>query len=570
MSPNALTSQEHPTFRDNFPFYIVPNHHRVYGARAFQVQVEENDNNDKMPTSIGETPRKISPTLTRKAQGALLDYLHSTRCLQFMDAEHMSKNSPHFLRKLMKHVGDDPNVERSMIRFLCYHPINEFEPFFESIGLKPGEFVHLLPRDLMFLSDEKGLLENYHALCEYGIARNKVGKIFRGAREVFRYDHGVLISKLQAFEEVGLSQSVVVEAVSSSPHLLIDDVYKEFIKVVTRLKCLGYEYNWVKGRLLENTSYNWRQIFELLCMLQDLGCGNNEVGKLIGEHPELLFAGSGQKTFSLLGFMLKLGSTKDDICSVFLQFPSIKVANFIWNLRRISELLTELDMDPVNIGSTIRPNMTVLGTLSIKRANSILCSLNTGKKRLCDIIIANPLELGNWVRGAKIKRLPEGMHSHIAKINFLLKLGFMENSKEMEKALKGLRGKGEELQERFDCLVQAGLSQSDVTRMIKTAPQILNQSKEIIVSKIEFLVNDLGYPVSSLKSFPAFISYTTERVKLRFSMYKWLTDQRVVYPSLSMSTFIGCTESYFMRRYVNKHPRGPEVWCELKKAISSV
>lgn len=69
----------------------------------------------------------------------------------------------------MKYVGDDFNVEWFMIRFLCYYSINEFESFFESIGLKPGEFVYFFSRDLMFLSDEKGLFENYYVLCEYGI-----------------------------------------------------------------------------------------------------------------------------------------------------------------------------------------------------------------------------------------------------------------------------------------------------------------------------------------------------------------------------------------------------------------
>jgi hypothetical protein len=35
------------------------------------------------------------------------------------------------------------------IRLLHYHPINEFEPFFEGMGLKLSEYVPLLPRNLM-------------------------------------------------------------------------------------------------------------------------------------------------------------------------------------------------------------------------------------------------------------------------------------------------------------------------------------------------------------------------------------------------------------------------------------
>ena len=39
----------------------------------------------------------------------------------------------------------------------------------------------LLPCNLMFLCDDELLLENYHVLCNNGIARNKIGKIYKEA-----------------------------------------------------------------------------------------------------------------------------------------------------------------------------------------------------------------------------------------------------------------------------------------------------------------------------------------------------------------------------------------------------
>ena len=92
---------------------------------------------------------KGTHTLKFQAQAILLDYLHSIRSIEFMDAENMSKKSPHFLEKSRKWGG----IGRSIIRLLRYHPINEFEPFFEGMGLKPSEYVPLLPRNLMFLRD---------------------------------------------------------------------------------------------------------------------------------------------------------------------------------------------------------------------------------------------------------------------------------------------------------------------------------------------------------------------------------------------------------------------------------
>lgn len=64
-----------------------------------------------------------------EAQDVLFDYLHCTRSFHLTDAEHMSKNSPHFLQKLLSKVENEQDVARSLSKFLRYNPINEFEPF---------------------------------------------------------------------------------------------------------------------------------------------------------------------------------------------------------------------------------------------------------------------------------------------------------------------------------------------------------------------------------------------------------------------------------------------------------
>ncbi|KAM7272052.1 hypothetical protein ACFE04_031266 [Oxalis oulophora] len=111
--------------------------------------------------------------MRKQGEAVLLDYLHFTRNLQFLDAEHFSKNSPRFLKKLMKKVqpksGDD--IRKSLARYFRYHPINEFELFFESMGLKPIEYTPYLSHGMIFLSDDELSLENYHVLCDYGVAR---------------------------------------------------------------------------------------------------------------------------------------------------------------------------------------------------------------------------------------------------------------------------------------------------------------------------------------------------------------------------------------------------------------
>ncbi|XP_059659648.1 transcription termination factor MTEF18, mitochondrial-like [Cornus florida] len=511
-------------------------------------------------------------TSQQEAQAALLEYLHSTRSLQYMDADDMSRNSPLFLEKLLKKFKNEVDVGWSITRLLRYHPINEFEPFFESIGLKPSEYSTLLPRNLMFLNDDETLLKNFHVLCDYGIARNKIGRIYKEATEVFRYDDGVLQSKLQAFEEMGLNQSTVIKIVSSSPYLLIGDTNRELPKILEKFKSVGIEYGCIEGHLLEGNSYNWSHMFELLCLLSNMGCSEEQLKGIICQHPGLLFQNSGNMSFTLIGFLMKFGATRNEICSMFLQFPQVQVEHFVCNLRHCYHFFIEIKMQVEEIETIVRSHPVLLGSCHLKKLNSLIVGLSTGKTRLCQIIKKNPQELKNWVLGSRLKPLPNSgakLRSKTMKIKFLLDLGIAEDSNEMRKALKVFRGNGEELQERFDCFVNAGLNKKDVKVMIKLAPQVLNQKKEVINMKIDFLVNELGYPSSSLVAFPAYLNYTIQRVKLRFSMYNWLKDQGTVERNLALSTIVACTDKIFMNQYVINHPRGAEVWQKLKRQISS-
>ncbi|KAG8367938.1 hypothetical protein BUALT_Bualt16G0124700 [Buddleja alternifolia] len=517
---------------------------------------------------------KKSRVVKKEAQSALLEYLHSTRSLQFMDAENMSKNTPEFFDRLLRRVDidddDDVEVGRSLARFLRYHPINEFEPFFESIGLKPCEYSSFLPRNLMFLNDDKLLLQNYYVLCNYGFARNKIGKVYMEAREVFKYGYGILQSKLQTFEDLGLKQSLVVKIIASSPYLLKGNVDKEFVEVLEKLKNAGIEYNWLHENISEKDSCNWKCMLELICLLGDLGLSDEKLGEVITHHPDILLESSGRITFCFFGFLLKFGSTQSDLQTVFLQFPDISVVKFTNNLCQCYKFLIEIKMDIQEIGRMFRLYPLLLGTCELKKVKSLLGTLNCGMNRLCEMVKDDPFVLKKWVLGLRVDRLPEPnrvLKVRMIKTKFLLSLGFEEKSKEMERALKVFRGKGMELQDRFDCLVNMGLSPEQVISMVKVSPQILNQSKDVIETKIGFFVTDLGYKVADLVTHPALVSYTIERVKLRLLTYKWLKDEGVVHPKLALSTLLSCSEAIFVKSYVNSHPRGPEFWESLKKKI---
>ncbi|CAL4885254.1 unnamed protein product [Urochloa decumbens] len=529
------------------------------------------------------------------AQQTFMEYLHFTRGLPFADAEHISKHSPVFVSKLLDQVKDaikdpveggeevvfrskvkkaevrDERLAKALVRLFRYHPVNEFEPFFESMGLKPGEYDSFLPRDLMFLADDEILLKNYHFLCNYGFMRTKIGKIYRVVVEVFSSSDNVLPSKLSALEDLGFSKSTVIKLVSSCPVILARDLNAE-LKIMQWLDDGGIQRDWIGQFLSVQKSYNWKKMVEIPQFFTELGFDKEGIGKLIRKNPDFLLDGSGKVMFRVVTIMLKAGSGKKDLFSLFVDFPDVPARNFARNIQSVILLLAELGVSDEDIKQFVVANASILGSARVKAANSILTNLSVGKRRLWRIIKEEPRQLMKYTFGTKLSRLPPCDRSTDKslkeKVKFLKGIGFVEGSEDMKKALKSFRGKGDELQDRFDFLVRTGLSQEDVVNMIKIAPHVLNQKIHVLESKISFLLNETAYPLSALVAFPSFLSFTVERTKVRFLMYNWLQERGLAAPNFALATILACSEKDFMKYFVRKHEMGPEVFEKFKREVA--
>ncbi|KAI4364000.1 hypothetical protein MLD38_020148 [Melastoma candidum] len=420
----------------------------------------------------------------------------------------------------------------------------------------------------MFLSDCDLLVENYHVLCNYGIPRCKIGKIYWEAPEVFQYDLGVLLRKIKAYEEMGISQLVLHRIIVISPRILIGDPNVHFCKVMEKLCSLGFELNWITVQLSETSYCRWSQMLEILSVFEKMGFGDEQLRRLIDRRPGLVFENSGKESASFIGFLVKFGSTKDELRAMFVKFPPMQVKKFVSNIRQCFLFFVEIDMGAEDIDRIIRAETLLLGSCTLKTLNSLLSILNVGKKRLCELVTKNPQEMKNWVLRLRVKPIQNSSDSdryNEEKKNFLLGLGIVRDSNEMKRALKVFRGKRAELQERFDCIVKAGIDREVVCKMVRLSPQILNQTKEVLELKIDYLVRELQKPLSSLVKFPAYLSFNMDRIKLRYLMFNWLTEQAVVSPNIAVSTIIACSEKMFVDKYVNRHPDGVVVWENLKR-----
>uniref|UniRef100_A0A8R7TK51 mTERF domain-containing protein 1, mitochondrial n=1 Tax=Triticum urartu TaxID=4572 RepID=A0A8R7TK51_TRIUA len=469
----------------------------------------------------------------RAAQTTFRDYLHATRGLCFTDAKHISERSPVFLGELLDEVkvnkavtkaadqGEDEarlrskvkkRVSRALVRLFHRRPVNEFRPFFESIGLRPSECDYLLPQDLTFLADAEMLLESCHALCSYGIARRKIGRIYWNATEVFSLGQGVLASKLEALEGLGFSKASVIKLVISTPTVLVHDPAVELKTFLLWLDDIGIQRDWIGQFLSERVSYNWPKMVQALQSLSDLGFTKDDIGKVVRKNPHLLLEQSGGELHNSHGWMF--------------------------------------------------------GAAPMKATSTILAQLNVGKARLRKIIMEEPCQSMNYTIGSKVSRLPRCKPEPCVKEKreFLRRIGFVEGSEDMEKALKAIRGKGTKLQDRYNKLVEKGLDPKHVAHMVKVAPRILNQKTDALAYKISFLVHVAGYPLSALPAFPRYLEFTVHKSKLKMLVYSWLLERGLAAPQLTLSTVLASSETEFIKaHHVYKVPMGREVWSKLKR-----
>ncbi|KAL0284576.1 UNVERIFIED_CONTAM: Transcription termination factor MTEF18, mitochondrial [Sesamum angustifolium] len=563
----------------NPPLFHSPPVHafsRIHFFHRFQLPF--NNPEFLMPKSAAEPSVALSvdgiPRLAKTdAQAALFDYLHCTRGLSFLDAEHISKNSPRFLGDLIAKVEKEQDVSRALSRFFRYHPINEFEPFFESLGLSPTEFQYLLPRGLIFLNDNQVLLDNYHTLSDYGIPRSKIGRMYKEVNEIFGYEFGVLDRKLRAYEHLGLSRSTVIKLVTCCPLLLAGEVNNALIRVLDNLKEMGFDSNWIGGYLSSQKTYHWNRVLDTLCFLREIGCSDAQMGDLFRKDTALLFEGSGKQVYVVVGALLKLGLKMNEVYALVLKNPQILSPKCSKNFWKALHFLFEIEMEPDNIVQILSIHLEILGSHSLKGPKTVLRNFNGDKHSLCESIKNDPSKFFNLAFKSNICNAEyvaaRNPSNFVEKTEFLLRIGYVENSEEMVKALKRFRGRGDQLQERFDCLVQAGLDFNAVSSMVKQAPTVLNQTKDILEKKIDCLRNYLGYPVDSIVAFPSYLCYDIERISRRFSMYAWLREKGAAKPMLSVSTLVACSDARFVKYFVNIHPEGPVVWENLKKSLPS-
>ncbi|PNX83275.1 hypothetical protein L195_g039315, partial [Trifolium pratense] len=489
----------HPPSTHKNPNFFHQNPNFSPSSLSLKSPIFHCSKSNHIPAIYQSTPtriKRVSRATKIKAQRALLDYLLYTRNYAFPDAEFISKNSPHFIHYLIS-----------------------------KINIQDGD---------VFRSLRSVLVDNFHVLYNHGVPRNRIGKIYKEAREVFWYGSGVLAKKFKNYEDLGLSKSSIVKLVICCPLLLVGDVDPEFVAVLDWLKKIGIESQWIVRCMSCIRKFSWKKMIDTIKFVHEVGYSEKQMYDLFKADPRLLLEGSGKKMYLFLGRLIKSGVDVNVVRSCFAEHPDLLSRKSVNNLIAVIAFLYNIRMEQDDMEHVLTNYMHILSKHSIKGHRTVCKELRVGKADLCRIIKDDPLELISLA--SKLEQIRVGREhyydprNYLDKTTFLLKLNYIENSEEMEEAMEIFKGRGDRLQERFDCLVEAGLDYNSVVRMIRRDPRILNLNKTLLQKKLDFIKNTSGFPIECVVGYPYYFSRDLGRVSARFSMYQWLKKRNAIDP----------------------------------------
>ncbi|KAF4356231.1 hypothetical protein G4B88_002843 [Cannabis sativa] len=506
---------------------------------------------------------KYKHRVIQEAQNAFIDYLHTTRSLPFTFAEHIARNSIFSLCNLIKKIDSFyvSTFSRSFSKLLRYQPINEFEFFFESIGIDHEDVPRFLPEKFLF-SEDVSVLNVSFALSGFGFPWNTLGRLYKEKVSIFSQDSAQVIARLRGFKEYGFCNLSVVGICLAFPHLLsleghsgcddIDSLFDDLKRVYVELNM---------GSFVEGNVDGWYEVCCKVKVFYDLGCEKGKVGEWICRKKELFLNCPNDLLLRKVDYFCEFGVRKDYVGWFLLKNPKVLSLDLETPVISVLRLLEHFGLNTKKLQEVSQNYNHVLGRNKMANLPQVMRALDLHEWFFNKIMYTNSRLLVTYSIGFPDQDIDEEfnkalkeiessrLHAHTAsKLDFLKGIGFGENASTI-KVLNHSHGTSSELQERFDCLLGAGISYSKLCLMINISPKILSQSPEILEKKVNFLCQEIDSSLEILDSFPRYFNFHLEnRIKRRHNFFLWLRENGLCAKNYSISSMVATSERNFIAR----------------------
>ncbi|XP_042407768.1 transcription termination factor MTEF18, mitochondrial-like [Zingiber officinale] len=536
-----------------------------------------------LPQKLNNVHFLLRDRVLKEARCWLTEYLHSDRAIPFSHADSIVSHAPFSLSAFLSQVPFPSNTARADLkrifrRFLTYHPLDEYDFFFESIGLPPSfssssSAASAYPS--YFLSDDSLLLAAVSALVHYGFPWTKLGLLYREEPRIFSSDSDRLISRLSALEARGFHRACIIGICLAFPSALSADADPggEVDHLFQYLNKVFLDFD-LSQSVPENNVDIFLQVCKNIRVFYDLDSRKGTMGELMCKNLQKIFLELDDALIAQkLMFFINLGMEASEAGHFILKHADIFNLDLENSSILMPEYLKSVGLEEHKVALLSRKFPFAMGRIKLGNLAATMKAMNLQKWFLGKILNGNPHYFSSEfiLSGShdtaleclfrqRLERLKCAKMGN--KLEFMLSIGFGEN-KETLRSISLLRGQNDQLQERFDCLLELGIEYSMLCRMINAKPLILNQCKDTVREKVNFLCNDLGYSLEYLDNFPAFLSYGLEsRTKPRFKMLDWLKEFGLLKKHLAPSTFLSYSEREFITFLYSVHPAAPKQWLE--------
>ncbi|PWA36047.1 Mitochodrial transcription termination factor-related protein [Artemisia annua] len=518
---------------------------------------------------LNKIPYKYRARAIKQAQEALTDYLHSVRTIPYTFAENISKYSVVSLSSVMSKVQfTTSDFSKSLHKFLRYHPVNEFELFFESIGIDVDELDGVLPVRKFFLSDEINVFNAACVLYCLGVPWNKIGMMYKQEKTIFGKDPCELKEIWSNFISYGFTSSSLIGICLVFPNLLNGDeaLFKGLKRVIIDFDLISD---------VDGNVDSWIDMCRKIRLFYDLDCRKLDVFKMIGGSKNILVEYSEDFLAEKIDYFCGFDVTKEEVVS--LLFSDLEILKY--DLKSpafcVVGLLKRLGMNEKEFSSLTEKYPYVFGRNRLANLPYVMRALNlnqwffnklkNGGHRLLKSYPCVNFEEDSDKDYAEslvqVKSSRMSIHT-LSKLDFLHGIGYGENVLTM-KVLKHVHGTSSQLKERFDCLNHNGINISKLCKMISLAPKILNQQPEILEKKLRFLCKDIGSSLDYLDVFPAYLCFDLDkRIKPRYKFHMWLLETGLCEREYSLASIVATSEIMFMARIHRINPAAPKKYLE--------
>ncbi|KAK1400762.1 transcription termination factor MTEF18, mitochondrial [Heracleum sosnowskyi] len=369
---------------------------------------------------ITKIPYKYRPRAIQLAQKEVTNYLHTTKNLQFTYAELISKNSLFSLHELMAKV-DYSFFEFSdnLQRYLSYYPINEFEFFYESIGISTNEINGFLPRGKFFLDEDFGGYSVCCALWEFGFPWNKLGVLCKEKDSIFTRSVSEVNECLSGFKEYGFDGIMIIGVCLAFPFVFSRKcaLRGEVVALFDVLRIVFLDYELVK--FVDGNVDAWFDVCRKIRVFYDLGCADGNMGELLGRSKNVLLEYPEEMLVKKVEFFRKLDVPKEEIGSFLLSKTDIFEFDLESRCISVVGILKYFGLEIEKLRSVMRNYPYVLGRNKLANLPHVMRLLNLNEWFFDRMRNGDHNLLGTYVIGSPDEDLDKCYTEYLIKIESL-------------------------------------------------------------------------------------------------------------------------------------------------------